>query len=139
MKKTKGKFTPVRDKSLTGLVSKIKTKYAGIHLIVEFWGGKIIEDSKEIEKILIRAVKRAKNIPLEVAIHKFSPQGITGVILLAESHIAIHTWPQINYVAIDIFTCGKKAKPEAALSMLKKYFQPKKVRIIKIKRGEIKK
>jgi len=117
-------------------VTAIKiSKYAGIHLFADFWNGKIIENPKEIKKILIESVKRAKNIPLEVTIHKFSPQGITGVVLLAESHIALHTWPEINYVAIDIFTCGEKAIPYKALDYLKKIFQPKRVEIQKIKRG----
>jgi S-adenosylmethionine decarboxylase len=117
------------------LIKTQKVKYAGIHLIAEFWGGKIVDNSKKIEKILIEAAKKAKNTPLKVAIHKFSPQGITGVVLLAESHIAIHTWPEINYIAIDIFTCGKNSMPQAALSVLKKYFQPKRIKIIKMRRG----
>jgi S-adenosylmethionine decarboxylase len=112
-----------------------KSKYAGIHLIAEFWNGKNIDDPKEIKKILIEAAKKADNIPLEVTIHKFSPQGMTGVVLLAESHIALHLWPEINYLAIDIFTCGGKAMPDRALEYLKKKFEPKKVEIKKIKRG----
>jgi S-adenosylmethionine decarboxylase len=112
-------------------------KYAGIHLLAEFWGGKIIENPKKIEKILITATKKSGNTPLEVTIHKFSPQGITGVVLLAESHIALHSWSEFNYLAIDIFTCGDKAKPEKALEYLKKKFKPKKVQIKEIKRGVI--
>ena len=114
-----------------------KQKYAGIHLIAEFWNGKIIEDPKEIKKILAEAVKKAKSAPLETAIHKFSPQGLTGVVLLEESHIAIHTWPEINYVAIDIFTCGEKAIPRRALEYLKKMFKPKKIEIKELKRGKL--
>lgn len=110
-------------------------KYAGILLAADFWNGKIVEDKKELKKILIRAVREAKNIPLEIVIHKFQPQGITGVILLAESHISISTWPEINYVAIDIFSCGEKAMPGKALQYLKKEFKPKKVVVKEIKRG----
>jgi len=112
-----------------------KINYAGIHLIAEFWRGRIIESPKEMERILNEAVKKAKNIPLKVTIHKFQPQGMTGVVLLAESHLSIHTWPEINYVAIDIFTCGQKAMPFKALEYLKEEFQPKKVIIKEIKRG----
>jgi len=111
------------------------TKYAGVLLAADFWFGRIIEEPKEIKRILITAAKKAKNIPLEVTIHKFSPQGLTGVVLLAESHIFISTWPEINYVAIDIFTCGEKAFPYKALDYLKKEFKPKKVKINEIKRG----
>ena len=128
VKKTKRLIKWVIDK-------KNKIDYAGIHLIAEFWGGKIIEDSKEIEKILIRAAKKGKNTPLKIAIHKFSPQGITGVVLLAESHIAIHSWPEYDYIAIDIFTCGMKAFPQKSLDYLKEVFQPKKIEAKEIKRG----
>lgn len=110
-------------------------KFSGIHLIAEFWYGKIIEDPKKIREILITAVRKMNNSPLKVAIHKFQPQGITAVVLLAESHIALHSWPEFNYLAIDIYTCGDKATPEKALEYLKKEFQPKKVKIKKIKRG----
>jgi S-adenosylmethionine decarboxylase len=116
-------------------VNEKNQKYAGIHFIIEFWGGKIIENSKEIEEILIGAAKSAKNTPLKIAIHKFNPEGITGVVLLAESHIALHLWPEFNYLAIDIFTCGDKSKPFRALQYLRKKFKPKKVQIYKIKRG----
>jgi len=112
-----------------------KKHYAGIHLIAEFWGGKVIEDSKKIEEILVTAAKKGGNIPLKITIHRFSPQGITGVVLLAESHIAIHSWPEINYLAIDIFTCGEKAFPQKSLDYLKDVFQPKKVKVKEIKRG----
>ena len=114
-----------------------KISYAGVHLIAEFWGGKIIENSKKIERILALAVKEAKNTPLKIVTYKFSPRGITGVVLLAESHLAIHTWPEIDYVAIDIFTCGEKAVPERALKCLEKVFKPKKVIIKRIKRGKV--
>lgn len=114
-----------------------RQKYAGIHLIAEFWNGRIIEDPKKIEKILIEAAKKSKNNSLETVIHKFQPQGITGVILLAESHIALHAWPEINYLAIDIFTCGKKAIPYKALEYFKKVFKPKKVEIKEIRRGKL--
>jgi S-adenosylmethionine decarboxylase len=116
---------------------KNKTNYAGIHLIVEFWDGKIIENSKEIKKILIASAKKGGNTPLEISIHKFKPQGITGVVLLAESHIALHSWPEYGYVAIDIFTCGEKAFPYKSLDYLKEIFKPKKVQIKKIRRGEL--
>ncbi len=130
------KIMPRKTKrSILWILQDKNQKYAGIHLIADFWYGKNIENSKEIKRILITAAKKAKNIPLEVYIHKFSPQGITAVILLAESHIAIHSWPEINYLAIDIFTCGREAMPDNALEYLKKEFQPKKIVIKKIKRG----
>lgn len=115
-----------------------KKKYAGTHLIAEFWQGKEIESPKELKKILLNAAKEAKNTPLKTVIHKFHPRGITGIVLLAESHIALHSWPEFDYLAIDIYTCGCGSMPRKALVYLKKIFQPKKVEIKELKRGELK-
>ena len=124
-------------RSIQWVILNRKQKYSGIHLIAEFWYGKNIGDPKELEKILIGAVRETNNTPLNITVHKFQPQGITGIVLLAESHLAIHTWPEFNYTAIDIFTCGDKANPEKALEYLKEKLKPKRVEIKKIKRGKI--
>jgi S-adenosylmethionine decarboxylase len=115
-------------------VAKSK-KYLGKHLICDFFGGKIIENPKELEEVLRLAAKEAKSTDLEFISHKFSPQGITGALILAESHITFHSWPEEKYIAIDIFTCGKKAKPEMALSFLKKVLKPERIKVREIKRG----
>jgi S-adenosylmethionine decarboxylase len=128
MKKTKGSIRWAKRKN---------QKYLGIHLIAEFWGGKITEDSREIEKILKLAAKEAGNTPLEFSFHKFNPHGMTGVLLLAESHIAFHSWPEYDFVALDIFTCGPKTFPEKALEVLKKEMKPKKIKMKTLKRGRI--
>ena len=114
-------------------------KHAGLHLIAEFWGAKAIENKKELKKILIEAAKKSGSASLEVVIHKFKPRGITGVIVLAESHLSVHSWPEIDYLAIDIFSCGKKATPEKALEYLRKKFRPKRVEVRLIRRGVFKK
>lgn len=113
--------------------------YAGIHMIADFWNGIRIEDRKKLKHLLLRAAKVAESTPLEVTIHSFSPFGMTGVVLLAESHIAIHTWPEIGYIAVDIFTCGAKSRPERALEFLQKTLKPKEISVKKMKRGVLKK
>ncbi|MDP4007441.1 MAG: adenosylmethionine decarboxylase, partial [bacterium] len=113
-----------------------KFVYAGQHLLADFWNGKTIEDKKELERLLRGAAKAAQSKALQVCIYKFAPQGITGVILLAESHIALHTWPEINYIAIDIFTCGKEARPKDALAYLQNYLHPERVEVTEMKRGK---
>jgi len=114
-----------------------KKKYAGIHLIAEFWGAKEIESTAETKKILIGAANNSGSYPLKVSTFKFNPRGITGVVLLAESHISIHSWPEYNYLAIDIFTCGDKAKPLKALEYLKEQYNPKKIELKEIIRGVV--
>jgi len=114
-----------------------KKKYAGVHLIADFWDGKTEENPKKIGGILLGAAKAANNTPLKLSVHKFSPYGLTAFILLAESHIALHSWPEFRYLAIDIFTCGEKSTPYKALGYLKKAFRPKKVEVWELKRGKL--
>jgi S-adenosylmethionine decarboxylase len=129
MKKTK--------RSLWAKGKSKKQNPLGIHLIADFWFGKKIEDPKELKKILIEAAKKSGNVPLKFSYHKFNPHGLTGVLLLAESHIAFHSWPEFGYLAIDIFSCGKNAKPEEALKYLKKVLKPNKIEVSVIKRGNL--
>jgi S-adenosylmethionine decarboxylase proenzyme len=114
-----------------------KKKPYSVHLIADLEAPKFIEDPRKLKKILWEAALAANNTPLKVSIHKFPAQGITGVVLLAESHIAIHTWPECNYAAVDIFTCGKQTRPYQALEHLKKVFGSRKVKTMLIKRGNI--
>jgi len=111
---------------------------AGVHLLIDFWFGKNIEDEKKLREILIEAGKKSKSTPLKTSVYKFTPHGITGIILLAESHIAIHSWPEIGYLGVDIFTCGENARPYEAFKYLKEQFSPKKTEVKEIKRGLIK-
>jgi len=114
-----------------------KILYAGVHLVADFWFGKIVEDPVQLKKILLESARKSQSTSLKFSFYKFSPQGITGVLLLAESHIALHSWPEINYLSVDIFTCGKNSKPHLALEHLKKVFQPKRVKIQELKRGNL--
>ncbi len=113
---------------------KLKEPYS-VHLIADFECPKFIDDEEEIERILYEAAKAANNTPLKTSVHQFPMQGVTGVILLAESHISIHTWPEHNYLAIDIFTCGRQTKPQAALEYFKSVFMPTRVKTQLIERG----
>jgi len=120
-----------------GAIVKKKNQSLGEHLIAEFWGVKIEEDMAKIEKILIEAAKKTGSTPLEIVSHKFSPKGFSAMILLAESHIALHYWPENEYLAVDIFTCGKDSDPQKGLEYLKEQFQPKKMEIQRINRGKV--
>ena len=84
---------------------------------------------------MVGAAKAAQATVLKVNTHKFLPHGVTGVVLLSESHITFHTWPEFKYLALDIFTCGKKCDPYKALDYFKKEIKPDKVQIMEIKRG----
>ena len=117
-----------------GLKEK-KKRSAGIHLVADFWCEKIPEDPLLIKKILYESAFRANNTPLKFLYHRFQPQGFTAVLLLKESHLSLHSWPELNYLAIDIFTCGKNTKPHQALKYLQKFFQPRKIKVKELFRG----
>lgn len=116
---------------------KSSAKSAGIHILLDFWGARNINSVKYVRKALLDAVKASKFTLLKVDLHKFSPQGVSGVAIIAESHVSIHTWPEYEFVALDIFVCGGK-NPKPAINSLKKSFKPKKVIVKEIERGEFK-
>lgn len=111
-------------------------KYAGTHVLVEFWESIIIEDPVRVEEILLESCKKANCKPIKALIHNFEPQGISGIVLLEESHISLHSWPERDYLGIDLFTCGDSSLIDQAIEYLEDQFQPKRVEITKIDRGK---
>jgi len=116
--------------------SKTEKDYAGTHVLVEFWGSRVIEDPARVEAILLEACKRARCNPLKAMIHKFEPQGVSGVVLLEESHIAMHSWPERDYLGIDLFTCGDSSLIDKAIEYLKQEFAPDRLELKRIDRGK---
>lgn len=94
----------------------------GRHLILDLYGcdEDILNDRDQLEEALVMALMTAKANVLRVIGHKFEPQGVTLLALLAESHASIHTWPEIGYCAIDLYTCGEETDTHAAATHLKK-------------------
>ncbi|HPN87997.1 MAG TPA: adenosylmethionine decarboxylase [Candidatus Omnitrophota bacterium] len=109
------------------------------HIIADFYYPRFIESPRKLKEILYRAAQLAYNTPLKCCIYKFPVTGITAVLVLAESHLAIHTWPEEQYMAIDFLTCGQKSSPFRALEYLKKVFKPKKTKVYCFQRGNLKK
>jgi len=71
----------------------------------------------------------------EVAFHKFSPQGVSGVVVISESHLAIHTWPEFGYAAVDVFTCGDRVDPMVACNYIRDQFKARQIVASEVKRG----
>ncbi len=109
----------------------------GEHYIVEVSGcnPEIIGDVKKVQDILIQAAKEANVEIWSVSFHRFPPNGVSGVVVISESHLSVHTWPEVGYAAIDIYTCGEQAEPEKAVEYAVKAFEGKHVHITEITRG----
>jgi S-adenosylmethionine decarboxylase len=109
----------------------------GRQILVEFYDCKEanINDVNYIESSLINATKASGATIISHNFHKFSPYGVSGVVVIAESHVAIHTWPEYNYAAVDIFTCGDTIDPWIIQENLKEFFESRNVSSMEMKRG----
>jgi len=109
--------------------------FAGSHLIIDLWEAEGLDDKDRIEQAMKDAVEAAGATLLHIHLHTFTPNGgISGVAVLAESHISVHTWPERGYAAFDVFMCGD-AEPRKALKVLEQAFTPKRVVLGIHKRG----
>ena len=108
---------------------------AGVHLIVDLHGAERLDDIEHIEATLRRCVEASCATLLHIHVHHFQPNGVSGVAVLAESHISIHTWPDANYAALDVFMCGS-ANPDACIPVLREAFSAKRVAVNELLRGE---
>ncbi|MBM3470548.1 MAG: adenosylmethionine decarboxylase [Armatimonadetes bacterium] len=109
----------------------------GHHYIVEASGcnPEIIGKVETVEQILVRAAEVAQVTVWSISFHRFNPNGVSGVVVISESHLSVHTWPEYGYVALDIFTCGNDAKPEAAVEHALKEFKARTMHITEVTRG----
>ena len=107
---------------------------AGVHLIVDLHGAEGLNDIDLIDATLRRCVAAARATLLHIHLHHFHPNGVSGVAVLAESHISIHTWPDIGYAALDVFMCGK-AEPDACIPILRSAFKAQRVAVNELLRG----
>jgi len=109
--------------------------FAGTHLIIEVVNGHGLDNESRIQQAFRDCVDVCGATLLHIHTHKFSPQGVSGVAVLAESHISVHTWPEIGYGAFDVFMCGE-ARPWLAVDVLKAAFGTADVRVKELLRGE---
>jgi len=110
-------------------------KFAGIHLLAELWKPRYLKDIDRIRNIIIKAVQACGATMLSIDLHVFSPNGgVSGIAVLQESHISIHTWPEYEYAAIDLFVCGT-INPHLAVPVLENEFQPERMEVQEVKRG----
>jgi len=105
-------------------VARGRLRPSGIHLIIDLFGAQRLDDLKHIRETLRRCVEVAGATLLHIHLHHFTPNGgVSGVAVLAESHISIHSWPEAQYAALDVFMCGN-CNPHATIDVLKAAFRP---------------
>jgi S-adenosylmethionine decarboxylase len=109
------------------------------HLLLELndCDPKLLNDISFIREIMLAAANESGATVLGESFHQFSPQGVSGVILIAESHLSVHTWPEHGYAGADIFTCGTRVKPEKAAEVIIERLKPRTHSVILMNRGMI--
>jgi len=109
----------------------------GNHLIIELYEchRDVINNAQMVEEKLKEAVRVSGANMVQSVIHEFNPHGISGVIVIEESHFSVHTWPEYGYCALDIFTCGDEIDYHSALQYLKSEFQAQSMSVTELKRG----
>ncbi|MDU4960952.1 MAG: adenosylmethionine decarboxylase [Sporomusaceae bacterium] len=113
-------------------------KVIGKHLTVDMYGCSFehLDDIAFIKEAMLTAIAQANMTLLDFTSHKFNPQGLTAMALLAESHLNVHTYPELGYAAIDVFTCGNPHCPDKAVAVLKQFLKPERIKITNIRRGD---
>lgn len=111
-------------------------EHLGQHVIIELWGcNDSINNAELVRTAMLNAVTAAKATLLDLNVHTFSPHGVTGVAVLSESHLSVHTWPEYGYVAADVFTCGDTTKPRLAADVLRRGFGATRCEVKELIRG----
>lgn len=112
-------------------------QFAGTHLLLDLWGAKHLDSIERIEQAMRECVEECGATLLHIHLHHFTPSGgVSGVAVLAESHISVHTWPERDYAAFDVFMCGD-ARPENSIAVLKRAFFPERMEVSEELRGRV--
>ncbi len=130
-------FTQGSDEErLDFFIERDGVRYAGTHLIIDLDGASRLDDLEVMEQALRDSIEAAGATLLHIHLHHFTPNGgISGVAVLAESHISVHTWPERDFAAFDVFMCGE-AQPMKAVPVLEAAFTPSKVTVDELLRGK---
>ncbi|MEO5375501.1 MAG: adenosylmethionine decarboxylase [Alphaproteobacteria bacterium] len=133
--RTEPHLWPVVDNGKDYFIERDGVKFAGMHLLIDLWGATNLDKIDVVEAALKESAEEAGATLLHTHLHHFSPNGgISGVLVLAESHISIHTWPERSYAALDVFMCGD-CDPYKAIPILRRAFRPTHVNVGEQKRG----
>ena len=116
-----------------------RARALGTHLLLEMneCDAGLLDDVAAVKRTLLAAAQEAGATVVGEVFHRFSPQGVTGIVCIAESHISIHTWPEHGYAAVDIFTCGETLKPMEAAHLIADRLEAQHCNVMEVKRGVV--
>ena len=117
----------------------MKLEQLGRHILVEYYNCdiEVLKDHKRIENMMVEAAESAKATVVESVFHVFNPWGVSGAVVISESHLTIHTWPEYGYAAVDLFTCGDTVNPWIAFDYLTKKLRAEKTESMEVTRGMV--
>lgn len=104
------------------------------HLLVEIVGSQLLNDAKLVEGFFRDLAEAYGREILALHVYQFEPYGLSGLLVMPESHVAIHTWPEYGYAALDVFL-GASCDPQISLPLIKRYFEPRDVKVVELERG----
>ena len=109
----------------------------GRHLLLELFDcdAEAINSLETVKTSMVEAARRAQATIVDVLFHEFNPFGISGVVVIAESHLAIHTWPEYRYAAVDVFSCGDVLQPQVAADYLVEQLGAARASVVELQRG----
>ena len=109
----------------------------GRHLLLELFDCDVeaLNNLEAVKTALIEAARRARATIVDVVFHEFNPFGVSGVVVIAESHLSIHTWPEYRYAAVDIFSCASMLQPEIAAQYLVEQLGASRTSVVELQRG----
>ena len=136
-KKHLGKANRKRKKGETIMKQEYSMETLGRHVIAELWGcnQQLLDNVEMTEKVMVDAALDAGADIREVTFHKFTPQGISGVVVISESHLTIHTFPEHGYASVDVYTCGETIDPNIAVKAIAEYLEAETIDSVEIPRG----
>lgn len=136
-KKYKGEYELAIMTPMNKMTEAKAPQYLGRHILAEFFDcdPNVLNNPELVEKYMLQAALECGATVVNKCFHLFAPHGVSGVVIISESHLAIHTWPEFGYAAVDLFTCGEQCDPKVSYEFLKEKFNSKDAKYSQLNRG----
>ncbi len=135
--KNKGEYELAITTPIKQSTARRAPQYLGRHILAEFFecDPNVLNNPELVEKYMLQAALECGATVVNKCFHLFAPHGVSGVVIISESHLAIHTWPEYGYAAVDLFTCGEQCDPKVSYEFLKEKFNSRDAKYSQLNRG----